>query len=204
MYKVFINDKPIILTDSLMDKSDFKLLHYKNIVVDEIIHRLTKENLKGVVLYSEDLQKSWEDFKMHFKVITAGGGIVVNQNKEFLFIFRGGKWDLPKGRIEKGENIEETALREVEEECGVQQLQLDTFLLTTYHIFFQKNESRLKETFWYLMNTSFDKKLTPQLEEGITIAEFKDIKETKKAMTNSYANIRLVFEAYNQKQYSNY
>ena len=204
MYKVFINDKPIILTDSLMDKSDFKLLHYKNIVVHEIVYRLIKENLEGVVLYCEELQKSWKDFKTHFKVITAAGGLVLNEKKEFLFIYRGDKWDLPKGRIEKGENIEETALREVEEECGIQQLQLDAFLSTTYHIFFQKNESRLKETYWYLMNTSFNKKLTPQLEEGITIAEFKSSVEAKKAMTNSYANIQLVFEAYNQKQYTNY
>ncbi|MFY0630160.1 MAG: NUDIX domain-containing protein [Flavobacteriaceae bacterium] len=204
MYKVFINDKPIILTDSLMDESDFKLLHYKDIVVHEIVYRLTKENLKGVVLYSEDLQQSWNDFKTHFNVITAAGGLVLNQAKEFLFIFRGDKWDLPKGRIEKGENIEETALREVEEECGIEQLHLDSFLLTTYHIFFQKTESRLKETYWYLMNTSFDKPLTPQLEEGITIAEFKHTQEAQKALTNSYANIRLVFEAYNQKQHSNY
>jgi len=200
MYKVFINDTLIILTDSLMDETDFKLLHYKNIVVYEIIHKLTKKNLKGVVLYSEDLKKSWEDFKTHFKVISAAGGLVLNQKNEFLFIYRGDKWDLPKGRIEKGESIEETALREVEEECGIQQLQLDPFLVTTYHIFFTKNESRLKKTYWYLMSTTNKKELTPQLEEGITIAEFKNAEETQKALTNTYANIQLVFDTYYQKQ----
>ena len=204
MYKVFINDKPIILTDSLLVESDFKLFHYKNTFVPEILHKLTEGSLKGIVLYSENLQESWEDFKTHFKVITAAGGLVVNQNNEFLFIFRGNKWDLPKGRIEKGENIEETALREVEEECGIHELQLNTFLLTTYHIFFHNKKGKLKETYWYLMNTSFDKKLTPQLDEGITIAEFKIKESVAEALTNSYANIHLVFDAYNQKQHSNY
>ncbi len=196
MYKVFINDKPIILTDSLFMESDFELLHYKNIAIPEIVHKLKKGRMKGIVIYCMDLESSWESFKEHFKVIVAAGGLVLNEAKEFLFIFRGNKWDLPKGRIEKGEQIEETAIREVEEECGVTNLQLSHFLITTYHIFFQNKESRLKETHWYEMKTSLQEKLTPQLEEGITIAEFKNEVATKQALENTYANIHLVFEAY--------
>tara|TARA_R110001632_G_scaffold10505_7_gene38833 strand:+ start:1705 stop:2304 length:600 start_codon:yes stop_codon:yes gene_type:complete len=199
MYKVFINDRPIILTDSLFMESDFELLNYKNIVIHEIIHKLKEGRINGVVLFCIHIEECWKQFKGHFKVISAAGGLVLNNNKEFLFIYRGNKWDLPKGRIEKGESIEETAVREVEEECGVSQLKLQDFLLTTYHVFYQKNQDRLKETHWFQMETSIEETLTPQLEEGITIAEFKNTENSKKALENTYANIHLVFDAYYKK-----
>jgi len=199
MYKVFINDRPIILTDSLFMESDFELLNYKSTSIPEIIHKLKKGRLDGVALFCVDLQECWDNFKDHFKVISAAGGLVLNKKKEFLFIFRGNKWDLPKGRIEKGESIEETAVREVEEECGISQLKLHDFLLTTYHVFFHNKEARLKETNWYQMEATIDEVLTPQLEEGITIAAFKNTEESKKALEDTYANIHLVFETYYQK-----
>ncbi|MFY0603508.1 MAG: NUDIX hydrolase [Flavobacteriaceae bacterium] len=193
MYKVFINDKPIILTDSLQNQNEFPFFIYKDVVLDEIIYKLEIGKLSGVYLYSIDIEKSWLDFKTHFKVITAAGGLVKNPKNEILLIFRGGKWDLPKGRIEKGESIKEAALREVEEECGVSDLLLGDFLITTHHIFYQKKSRRLKETHWFLMHSEGNETLTPQTEEGITIAEFKSKEDIHKALKNSYANIRLVF-----------
>ena len=199
MYKVFINERPIILTDSLFVESDFDLLNYKNTIISEIIHKLTEGNTKGIILLCADLQEAWRDFKSHFKVISASGGLVINKQLEFLFIFRGGKWDLPKGRIEKGEQIKEAALREVKEECGISKLNLGDFLITTYHIFFQNNQNRLKETHWFQMETTTKEVLIPQLEEGITIAIFKNKEDSLRALDNSYGNIHLVFKAYYQK-----
>jgi len=199
MYKVFMNERPIILTDSLFAESDFDLLNYKNTIISEIIHKLTEGSTKGIILLCADLQEAWRDFKSHFKVISASGGLVINKQLEFLFIFRGGKWDLPKGRIEKGEQIKEAALREVKEECGISKLNLGDFLITTYHIFFQNNQNRLKETHWFQMETTTKEVLIPQLEEGITIAIFKNKEESVRALDNSYGNIHLVFKAYYQK-----
>ncbi|MAC87373.1 MAG: NUDIX hydrolase [Gammaproteobacteria bacterium] len=199
MYKVFINERPIILTDSLFVESDFDLLNYKNTFISEIIHKLTEGSTKGIILLCADLQEAWRDFKSHFKVISASGGLVINKQLEFLFIFRGGKWDLPKGRIEKGEQIKEAALREVKEECGISKLNLGDFLITTYHIFFQNNQNRLKETHWFQMGTTTKEVLIPQLEEGITIAIFKNKEDSVRALDNSYGNIHLVFKAYYQK-----
>ena len=199
MYKVFINERPIILTDSLFAESDFDLLNYKNTIISEIIHKLTEGSTKGIILLCTDLQEAWRDFKSHFKVISASGGLVINKQLEFLFIFRGGKWDLPKGRIEKGEQIKEAALREVKEECGISKLKLGEFLITTYHIFFQNNQNRLKETHWFQMETTTKEVLIPQLEEGITIAIFKNKEDSVRALDNSYGNIHLVFKAYYQK-----
>ena len=199
MYKVFINERPIILTDSLFVESDFDLLNYKNIIISEIIYKLTEQRIKGIVLLCSDLQLAWEDFKSNFKVISASGGLVINKQLEFLFIFRGGKWNLPKGRIEKGKQIKEAALREVKEECGISELKLGDFLITTYHIFFQNNQNRLKETHWFQMETTTKEVLIPQLEEGITIAIFKNKEDSVRALDNSYGNIHLVFKAYYQK-----
>jgi ADP-ribose pyrophosphatase YjhB (NUDIX family) len=199
MYKVFINERPIILTDSLFVESDFDLLNYKNTIISEIIHKLTEGSISGIILLCADLQEAWRDFKSHFKVISASGGLVINKQLEFLFIFRGGKWDLPKGRIEKGEQIKEAALREVKEECGISKLKLGEFLITTYHIFFQNNQNRLKETHWFQMETTTKEVLIPQLQEGITIAIFKNKEDSVRALDNSYGNIHLVFKAYYQK-----
>ncbi len=199
MYKVFINDKPIILTDSLFLESGFDFQNYKNTIISEIIHKLRKGSINGIVLFCMNLQESWNNFKSHFRVTTAAGGLVMNEKKEFLFIYRGNKWDLPKGGIEQGESIKEAALREVNEECGVSKLVLKKFLLKTYHIFFQKNQEILKETHWFLMNTTMKEKLSPQLEEGISIAEFKNSADSIKALENTYRNIQLVFGNYHKK-----
>lgn len=200
MYKVFINDKPIILTDSPQIDLSFEVYDYENVVFEEILHKLKKNKINGVLLYCQDLQKSWADFQTHFKVIRAAGGLVMNESDEFLFIFRGNRWDLPKGRIEKNESIETTAVREVEEECGINGLVLKHHLMTTYHIFTQNNRDKLKITDWFLMRSNYQGILTPQVEEGITVAEFKDEEATQQALQNTYANIHLVFKAFKHER----
>lgn len=196
MYKVFVNDKPIILTTSIKNEEDFPVYIYKNTTIEELIYKLKVGKISGVYLYSTNLSENWEEFRQKFKVIVAGGGLVLNDKKEVLFIYRGNKWDLPKGRIEKDELIEETAVREVEEECGIENLSIERKLTQTYHLFIFDNEYRLKETHWYLMNSNYKGKLTPQLEEGITEVAFKDEESTKKALQNTYANIQYVYDCY--------
>jgi len=198
MYKVFVNDKPIILTDSLKKNNNYRIYIFKDIVVDEILHTLKRGNSKGVNLFCANLERDWKTFKKYFKVVSAAGGLVLNPNNEILFIQRLGIWDLPKGKIEKGETIEETAVREVEEECGVNGLIIENSLITTYHLFFMNDIMQLKITHWFLMETNFQEKLTPQLEEGITKVEFKNEAQVNDAMQNTYANIKLVLNAYKQ------
>jgi 8-oxo-dGTP pyrophosphatase MutT (NUDIX family) len=104
-------------------------------------------------------------------------------------IFRNGKWDLPKGKIEKGEESDTAAIREVFEECGVSGLSLKKQLNTTFHTYPYKDEKILKKTFWFLMNTSDSNKLIPQLEEGITEARWLTRGQVKEAMRNTYLSI---------------
>ena len=196
MYKVFVNDKPIILTDSLKNENNYPVYIFNEIVIDEVLHKLRRGNLKGINLFCSNLPIDWSLFQKEFKVVYAGGGLVVNPTKEILFIFRSNVWDLPKGRVEKGESIEETAIREVEEECGVKGLTLIKPLIVTYHLFYMDNIQQMKVTDWFLMDIDYNEQLTPQLEEGITEVVFKNPTQVKEAMSNTYANIQLVIESY--------
>lgn len=200
MYKVFIDDTPIILTDSLNENNNFLTQTFKEELIDEIIYKLKSGKINGINLFSKDLEKDWALFKSHFKIIIAAGGLVFNKKDEILFICRANKWDLPKGRLEEGEDIQTTALREVEEECGITHLTIVHFLTTTYHFFVKKREKRIKETHWFLMHSDFNGTLTPQREEGITKAVFKNKIDTENALKNTYANIILVHETHHENQ----
>ncbi|ARV08086.1 NUDIX hydrolase [Polaribacter sp. SA4-10] len=197
MYKVFVNDKPIIVTSSLKKENIFPTYIIKNIIVDELIYKLQDENIKGIYLHANDLENDWALFIKKFKIVSAAGGLVLNPKKEVLFIFRSNKWDLPKGIIEKGESIETTAIREVEEECGIYNLKIIQPLLTTYHVYY-RNGIKLKETHWFLMSSDYSKELVPQIEEEITEVVFKSDIEIHKALKNTYGNIKLVYDTYKE------
>ena len=195
MYVVFVNDKPIFLTSSQIKENKYPVYLLKDIVTEEIIHKLKDKKLKGINLYTPDLELGWQEFLSTLNVVSAAGGLVVNPKNEILFIYRSYKWDLPKGRIEKGETVKETAIREVEEECGIFNLKLVKPLLTTYHVYFQ-NGMKLKETFWFVMTSDYTGELTPQLEEGITEVVFKNEVAISEALKNSYKNIELVYDTF--------
>ncbi|NQY30204.1 MAG: NUDIX domain-containing protein [Flavobacteriaceae bacterium] len=196
MYKIFVNDRPIILTNVMMKEDGFKVFLLKSVEMNYVIRKLQRNNLSEVYLYHPDADKLLSIFKDRMGYINAGGGLVKNDKNELLFIERNEKWDLPKGRAEKGEDIETTSLREVEEETGVQNLSINRFLQETYHIYKNKGKYNLKITYWYLMETDYSGELRPQTEEGITQAVWKTNEQAKVAMSNSYANVVLLTEAY--------
>ena len=195
MYKVFINDKPIIITSSTKKENNFLVNFFKNTVIDEVIQELKNEEIEGFNLYSTDLENDWKLFLKNFDVIKAAGGLVINPNKKVLFIYRNNVWDLPKGHIEKNESTESAAVREVEEECGIENSTIIQKLIITYHIYFLDG-IKLKETHWFLMHSDDSKNLIPQLEEGITEVAFKNNDEIEMAFKNTYPNIKMVYESY--------
>ncbi len=156
---------------------------------DVIRNLLVDEHEKSICLHSENLNELWQDFQSIFKVIHAGGGLVKNQRNEYLFIYRNEKWDLPKGKLERDETIEQCALREVEEECGIHDLTLGEKIKNTYHIYQHKDEKVLKFTHWYKMNYRGNETLIPQLEEGITQVKWVSPTEFDLIRKNTYKNI---------------
>ena len=133
---------------------------------------------------------NWEEFCSNYNLIEAAGGLVYNLENELLMIFRNGKWDLPKGKKEKREEIESCAKREVEEECGISGLEIVEKFSETYHIYKHKGNKILKRTFWFKMRTHFDGELVPQKEEGIMRVCWVKQGEIKEKLKNSYGNIK--------------
>ena len=126
-------------------------------------------------------------------MVIAAGGLVKNKEDEILFIFRNSKWDLPKGKVDKGETIKDAAIREVEEETGVKKLKIDSLLKKTYHIFKRNGTYKLKETHWFLMTSKYKGTLVPQCNENIELAEWRPASDIPKLMENSYENIKTLF-----------
>ena len=190
MYKVFINKFSIILTSknkSLSQENSFLL---SSITLNEILKKVRKH--KKIFLYHPKKSELLKVFKSKIKVIFASGGIVKNDNNQILFIYRRGKWDLPKGKAEKGESIRETAVREVIEETGVEKLKIDKYVSNTFHIVRNNKKYFLKETSWFLMSSNFKGKLKPQLNEGIKSVKWKTFDDAKKIKKKTYGNISII------------
>ena len=198
MYKVFFNQKPIVLTTSLILPSKDSPFFYVKFTHKKFIVRVLKsKKIKMLYLYHSKEEKLWYYFLGMFKLIEASGGLVKNiKTNHFLFIFRNKKWDLPKGRINKNEEVKNAAIREVEEETGVQNLSIIKPLNTTYHIFKKNRKYRLKKTFWYLMHTDYSNKLTPEIKEGIDKAVWIEKNAIVTLKSTMYQNINLVISDY--------
>lgn len=194
MYKVFVNEKPLFLTNTIEKETDFQLFLLESIDIEQLIVKMFKNKIQKASLYYPDEKVILKKLKEKIPVAKAGGGLVYNKKGEVLFIFRNGKWDLPKGGIEKNEDIEHTAIREVEEETGVKELKIVKKLQKTYHVFRRNGKFKLKVTHWYEMISSYDGTLIPQKKEGIEKAVWLKPEEIPTALQNSYENIKLLFE----------
>lgn len=194
MYKVFVNDKPLFLTNQIQKETDFQLFLLDSVDIKQLIIKIFKNKVDKAFLYHPDEKEILKKLKSKIPVEKAGGGLVLNDKNEVLFIFRNKKWDLPKGGIEKGEEIEDTAIREVEEETGVKGLKITRKLNKTYHIFKRNGRYKLKITHWFEMKTSYSGKMVGQLDEGIEKVEWIKQENIPTCLTNSYENIKLLFE----------
>ena len=193
MYKVFLKDIPIILSTNKKIGSQYTSMPLKIVNFKKLVKKISSGELHYINLYHKKEEKLEKFLKKKLPVVQAAGGLVYNHKKEILFIYRNSKWDLPKGGVENDETIEEAAVREVEEETGVQHLKVRDFITKTYHVFKRNGEFKLKITHWYEMHTDYDGNLTPQLEEGIKKAKWKNFEKSQKALRDSYENIKLLF-----------
>lgn len=194
MYKVFVNDRPLFLTNEIVKETDFQLFLLESVDIHQLIVKMFQNKIQKAYLYHPDEKEIMKMLKEKIPVNKAGGGLVYNKKGEVLFILRNGKWDLPKGGIEKGEEIDQTAIREVEEETGVSGLKINKKLQKTYHVFIRNGKYKLKIVHWFEMQTDFEGIPMPQEEEGIEKVAWLNPDEIKEALKNSYENIKLLFE----------
>lgn len=139
----------------------------------------------------------WDEFTSDFKIIHAAGGIVYDGNNDVLMIFRLGKWDFPKGKVEDGESFMEAAKREVGEETGMNDPVIDSVLPCTYHTYSLNGSNILKITHWYRMSCDNHKTLVPQTEEDITNAVWIKKNDVSKKLENSYSSLRDLWDKIN-------
>ncbi len=193
--KIFIKEKTWFIDDTYanqLPRAYDLIIQHKN---KELLQRtysffLQTKGLKKALLMAKNETDAWKDFCGLHEVINAAGGLVQNKHGLYLFIFRKGKWDLPKGKMEKGESPEKAGIREVEEECGINKLSIVKSLGITSHTYELNGVQVLKNTYWFLMKTNSENPLVPQLEEDITEAKWMDKDQVKEAMKNTYPLIK--------------
>jgi 8-oxo-dGTP pyrophosphatase MutT (NUDIX family) len=198
MYKIYINETPLLLLNTKV-VSDYAK-NYEEVIISRYpgkskmllnyIDMLEKTDRYDAIILSSDNEKQlFKDFKSLYKRIDAAGGIVFNPQQEILFIFRRGYWDLPKGKIDKGEKKKAAAIREVKEETGLKVVDIISKYQKTYHTYRLANGSRiLKYTYWYLMQSEKET-LTPQAEEDIEQAVWISKTDFLKKELKTYGNI---------------
>lgn len=194
--------------DKIFKGSDTKL-NFENLAGEVLIKNATVElidqflvflkqnkvkKLEEITFSVKDYKAIIDEIKKDYNIIKAAGGLVVNEG-EVLLIYRLKKWDLPKGKLDKGEKPKNAAVREVEEECNVK-VKLGEKICHTWHTYKQNGRRILKKTYWYRMYCIDDTNMQPQLEENIEETKWMNEAELKEALYNTYPAIRDVFRHY--------
>lgn len=190
MYKVFINRNWLILTDleTAKGKAATRKIRYQNPEqLAKWVQRLEGSKRRNrIVIYHYDPNEMWMHFTRMYTYVQAAGGLVRKPKKQFLMIFRNGRWDIPKGHMKKGERPEYAAIREVEEECGISGLWIKKPLDQTYHLYKRNGVTYIKKTFWFIMKTRHSGELIPQIEEGIEEVRWCDLKDLPMLLDNTF------------------
>lgn len=196
MYKVFFNDSFLIFTNKenghILGLHSFQFQSLNQVEKWLLEAESSLEPINLICICSNP-KEVWVNTIEKLKIIEAAGGLIQNNKNEYLLIFRRGKWDLPKGKIDKGELKEQAAIREVREETGIKSIEIISSLSTTYHVYRLKNKLVLKKTFWFLMHHDGNDKLYPQGEEDIEKALWLPQNEIQKLMPNMFGSIHSLF-----------
>jgi 8-oxo-dGTP pyrophosphatase MutT (NUDIX family) len=200
MYKVFFDNRTIYFIDtfdSYYKQYNGLFIRYLNEIQLAYVLELFRnvQEIKNVFIVHPDVEKVFRDFQSFFRVLEAAGGLVFNEKGQVLVIKRRGKWDLPKGKKEEGEDPDACALREVKEECGIQHLEMEKLLHTTYHSYSLDGVLILKRTYWYQMKSSHKENLTPQTKEEITEVKWMNPENLDVITENTFLSIIEVLKA---------
>lgn len=196
--KIYFGNKPVFLCNEIDERIHEYLHHPDAVFIDEIsgpaikslLHEIVKDEFHAGVLWDKDLEKLKKAFFKNFTSVTAAGGLVENEKGEVLLIFRRGKWDLPKGKLDKGESIEECAVREVEEETGLKNIELKKKLTMTYHTYDEFGKHFLKDSHWYKMKVNGKQTIVPQTEEDISEIRWVKKKDLKNYFGNTFPSVK--------------
>ncbi|RZK50228.1 MAG: NUDIX domain-containing protein [Pedobacter sp.] len=194
-YRIYINDSTLFITtmdDTAIENA--QSVDLQNFDFLTFYAKIKKGSPQVYELRCPKAKKMLKKIKKQCHTIKAGGGLVYNTKGEILIIYRNQKWDLPKGKIEEGEKLKHTAVREVEEECGVKITTRNHLICKTFHVYEHHHEVCLKQTNWYHMEVQTPTQLLPQTEEGIEKVEWVHPNDLKHVINNTYPSILEVFK----------
>jgi 8-oxo-dGTP pyrophosphatase MutT (NUDIX family) len=206
--RIYFGSKPLFLCDAIDDFIQPYVHHDDAVFIDELnahtvksmIHEMEQPQVHAGVFYHDDLEELKKAFFKKFSLIVAAGGFVKNEKAEVLLIFRRGKWDFPKGKLDKGETLEACAVREVEEETGLENVKLISPLIITYHSYHEGTRQIIKETHWFVMKVSGEQNLKPQAEEDIDEIRWVSATTIKTYLEKAYPLITDIVSAATEKK----
>lgn len=200
---VYHNNYPIFLCDDIEDNAILPYSKHQHTLLIEnpldkdfiaMLQAAEQPNFYAGILLQSNLSSLKNNYWQFFKVILAGGGVVFNAYNEILLMYRRGFWDLPKGKLDKGETLEQCAVREVQEETGLTKISVQEKIITTYHTYQEKGKYILKESHWFRMKVNNKPILIPQIEEQIEIAKWVSKDNVKKYVPLMYPSIRDIIQ----------
>lgn len=205
--KVYFGEKPLFLCDAIDNTIEPFIHHDDAVFIDElnshtiktIIHEMQEEKVHAGVFFNSELEELKKAFFKKFVLVKAAGGLVLNEAGEALLIFRRGKWDLPKGKLDDKETLEQCAVREVEEETGLQHIELISPLMVTYHTYHEGARFILKESHWYNMKVKGKQALVPQTEEDIQEVKWVSSKNIQSYLPLSFPSVQDVLQTWANK-----
>lgn len=194
---IYFGNKPVFLCDEITEEINEYKHHPDAVYIDEIstaavnslLHEIDKEQFHAGIIFDKDFKKLKSAFFKHFTLIKAAGGLIKNKKGEILLIFRRGKWDLPKGKLDDHETIVQCAKREVQEETGLHELETGKLIEITYHTYVEFGKHILKESHWYAIKATGNEKLIPQTEEDITEIIWVKKEDLKNYFSNTFPAI---------------
>jgi 8-oxo-dGTP pyrophosphatase MutT (NUDIX family) len=196
---IYLNERPLIIVpthQAIPNKYKDAVLYTlpDTATIETTLQSLETGKLPAAIFINPDTDVLLETVKSYFNILVAAGGLITNQEEEILLMFRRGKWDLPKGKQDEGENPETCALREVEEETGLHSVILEHKITETLHFYTYKEKKILKHTYWYKMKFTGTELTIPQIEEDIVDIQWVKPEHLGKYLKFSYQNITDVFE----------
>ncbi|MDQ3842835.1 MAG: NUDIX domain-containing protein [Bacteroidota bacterium] len=200
--KIYFKEKPLFITDTISE--DLKEIYERPDAfftedlskksIQNLIKKIEQPEINYCVVLTKDVEVALEAMRRQLLFLQAAGGLVVF-DQSILMIFRRGKWDLPKGKLDKGESVEGCAIREVEEETGLTEIIIKEPLMITYHTYYQRNDLILKESHWFLMQCTEKQELIPQTDEDIEKCEWVRIENMVPYLNNTHASLIDVIQA---------
>jgi 8-oxo-dGTP pyrophosphatase MutT (NUDIX family) len=202
LLKIYFGNKPLIIANEkteeinpYLDDTNSKVLQTnEQAQIQSLIREMSDEKLTAAIILG-DVMETMKTIRNEFTVIQASGGMVYSFDKKVLLIFRRGKWDLPKGKLDDGEDLVECALREVREETGLDFLNYLDFISISYHTYYENDNHILKESHWYLLEGNEKELLIPQTDEDIENCEWVAIKDLPPYLENAPSSVIDVVEA---------